>query len=145
MNFGLWREDHSSFAFPAACADLARAVADAASMPRRSDEIAKDEVQQELVQDDSAPQLTSHPEGAGSTGVTVLDLGCGCGDQLQLWAREYRVQRISACTPELRQVIGSHCPAPSSPSSSSSSSASSSSSSFTTRTVAVPGSPAAHR
>jgi hypothetical protein len=100
MNFGLWEIEQSSNSFSAACAALARAVADAAGMPHRSENDSCD------VEDD---RLSGRRRG---TGVSVLDLGCGCGDQLLLWAREYNVSSISACTPERKQVVPAPLPAP---------------------------------
>lgn len=100
MNFGLWDVEQLSNSFSAACAALARAVADAAGMPHRSEEASCDG------EDD---RFSGCSRGAG---VNVLDLGCGCGDQLLLWAREYNVSSISACTPERKQVVPAPLPAP---------------------------------
>lgn len=95
MNFGLWGQPQSSrIAFSAACAALARSVADAAGMPLRTAEAVRESC--------LAPGAHAVAERVGSS---VLDLGCGCGDQLPLWAAEYDVRSISACTPEQRQVI----------------------------------------
>ncbi len=84
MNFGLWLPHSASAGFSAACAALARAVADAARIPRRTG--------------------AAGDAADARWGVSVVDLGCGCGDQLRLWAAEYRVRSISACTPERPQV-----------------------------------------
>ncbi len=108
MNFGLWDEEHSSrSAFSDACAALARAVADAANVPRRNDDSAKEEEEgwEEQV---GHQKVSSSAWVAGRRGVSMLDLGCGCGDQLQLWAQEYNVKSVLACTPERKQVAAQH-------------------------------------
>jgi hypothetical protein len=108
MNFGLWDEEHSSCGtFSDACAALARAVADAANVPRRNDDFAKEEEEGGWEQV-GRQKVTSSAWVAGGRGVSMLDLGCGCGDQLQLWAQEYNVQRVLACTPERKQVAAQH-------------------------------------
>jgi hypothetical protein len=105
MNFGLWDVEHGSTgAFSHACAALARAVADAANVPRRNDDSAKEEEEGE--EEDGRHKRVASV--AGGRGVSMIDLGCGCGDQLQLWAQEYNVQSVLACTPESKQVPVPH-------------------------------------
>jgi hypothetical protein len=100
MNFGLWGEElqHGRGAFSSACAALARAVADKARMSRQKNTTDLD---------NTACAAVSGGAAACPCGAIVLDLGCGCGDQLQLWVREFGSRNIIACTPEQRQVFGS--------------------------------------